>query len=136
MAASNIVLADAQATPANYTFTPIGPDKNHVFWFECQNGATPLGHMRISYEIRRPQLPQPGQASTGRTFRVRRTMHFPTLQLIDGVYSVSHVARSFIEDVIPEQSTLQARKDQRKFGWGLLGEAQSTALTETLLMPY
>ena len=78
MAASNIVLADAQGTPVNHTFVPLGPDKDGVFWFEDQSQASPIGYWRISYQLKRPAVGQAGQAAN-RTYRAVIGLHEPSI---------------------------------------------------------
>lgn len=144
MAAVNIVLADAQATPVNHTFIPLGPDKNGVFWFEDQSQASPVGFWRISFELKRPPVGQAGQSSASRTFRARIGLHQPVLEnvtnaTISGIApapTVSYVPRSFVEYVTPERSSSQNRKDLRKMTWNLSNEAQVVALVENLILPY
>ena len=144
MAASNIVLADAQATPVNHTFIPIGPDAQKVFWFEDQSQATPNGFWRISVELKRPPSAQPGQSSSGRTFRARITLNEPVLETlgtntVSGIPpapTVAYIPRCITEYILPERSVLQNRKDLRKMMANLLAESQMTAVVENLAMPY
>lgn len=122
-AASNLVIADAQATPVNHTFVPIGPDpKDMGFWFEDQSAASPIGYWRVKLTLKRPPAPQPGQSSATRSYRVIAELHMPTLEnvsnsTVSGVSpapTISYTLRSFCEYVIPERSSLQNRKDLRK----------------------
>lgn len=145
--ASNIVLADAQATPVNHTFVPMGPDEKGIFWFEdsSANGATAaIGSWRISAELKRPPPAGPGVSSANRTFRAVVGLHEPVLETlgtntVSGIPpspTVAYVPRCFAEFVLPERATLQNRKDLRKMVALLLAEAQMTALVETLVRPY
>jgi hypothetical protein len=144
MAASNIVLADAQATPVNHTFVPIGPDANRVFWFEDQSQATPNGFWRISVSLKRPPPATAGASSAGRTFRALIQLHEPVLETlgtntVSGIPpapTVAYVPRCICEYVLPERAVLQNRKDLRKMMASLLAETQMTALVESLSMPY
>lgn len=144
MAASNIVLADAQGTPVNHTYVPQGPDKDGVFWFEDSSQASPVGYWRISYEIKRPPLAGPGVSSATRTYRVKVGMHQPVLEnvtnnTVSGIApapTISYVPRSFVEFILPERCSLQNRKDIRKMLYNLQNEAQYVSLVEGLLMPY
>lgn len=144
MAAVNIVLADAQATPVNHTFIPLGPDKDGVFWFEDQSQASPVGFWRISLELKRPPTGQAGQSSANRTFRARIGMHQPVLEnvtnaTVSGIApapTVSYVPRVFLEYVMPERSSLQNRKDLRKMMASLASEAQCVSMVENLIVPF
>jgi len=138
--ASNIVLADALATPVNHTFVPIGRDKNSVFWFEDQSQANAIGFWKISVELAKPPIPTAKQSSEGRTIRVKVGLHEPILETVSNntvsgiapAPTVSYVPRSFSEFVMPERASLQNRKDLRKMMASLLGEAQVTACIESL----
>jgi hypothetical protein len=144
MAASNIVLADAQATPVNHTFVPLGPDKEGVFWFEDQSQASANGYWRISMQLKRPDQAQTGQSTAQRTFRMKVGMHQPVLETlgtntvtgIPPAPTVSYINRCFVEYVIPERATLQNRKDIRKMVYNLPNESQNVSLVESLLVPY
>jgi len=144
MAASNIVLADALATPVNHTFVPLGPDASGVFWFEDQSQASPIGYWRISYQLKRPSVGQSGQSSASRTYRAVIGLHEPILETVSNntvsgiapAPTVSYVPRSFAEFVMPERSSLQNRKDLRKMTYNLLNEAQLVSLVESLVTPY
>jgi hypothetical protein len=138
--ASNIVLADAQGTPVNHTFVPIGRDKNGVYWFEDQSQANAIGFWQISIDVRRPGTPAAKQSSEGRTARVIVGLHEPILETVSNdtvsgiapAPTVSYVPRTFTEYVMPERSSLQNRKDLRKMNYNLQNEAQVVAAVETL----
>lgn len=129
-AAANIVLADAQATPVNHTFIPIGPDNNGVWWFEDQSGAAPIGYNRISLELKRPAPGKQGQSSTQRMIRVKLGLHTPKLEnttnsTVSGVApapTLSYIPRVNVEFMLPERSSLQDRKDLRKFAQFLMAD--------------
>ncbi|DAD51449.1 TPA_asm: coat protein [ssRNA phage Zoerhiza.1_29] len=139
--ASNIVLADAQATPVNHTFIPVGRDSKGVYWFEDQSATNAIGNWKISVELVKPATPTAQQSSSGRTVRAKIALHEPILETVSNntvsgiapAPTVSYVPRSFAEFVMPERATLQNRKDLRKMTAALLGETQMTALVETLV---
>lgn len=139
--AVNIVLADAQATPVNHTFTPIGPDKNGIFWFVDSSQANAIGYWRVSVEIKQPQSAGAGaQSDSNRNYRVKVGLHEPVLETvsnntISGIApapTISYVPRSFTEYVMPERSSLQNRKDLRKMTAGLNADANIVAVVENL----
>jgi hypothetical protein len=138
--ASNIVLADALATPVNHTFVPIGRDKNGVFHFEDQSQANAVGFWRITVELVRPPAAQARQNSEGRSQRVKIGLHEPILETVSNATvtgiapapTVSYVPRSFTEFVMPERSSLQNRKDLRKMTAALLGDTQIVSAVENL----
>jgi hypothetical protein len=141
-AAANIVLADAQGTPVNHTFVPIGPDAKNasIFWFEDQSQASPIGYWRISMELKRPPAPKPGENSQNRVLRAVIGLHEPILEnvsnsTISGISpapTLSYTPRCFTEYVLPERSSLQNRKDLRKMSYNLQNDTQVVALVETL----
>lgn len=137
--ASNIVLADAQATPVAHTFVPVGKIGD-VFWFEDQSVANAIGYWKISVQGTRPPAPTSGSSSKDRTFRVKIGLHEPVLETlsnstVSGILpapTVSYVPRSFMEFVMPERSSLQNRKDLRKMASLLLADTQVISVVETL----
>lgn len=139
-AAANIVLNDALATPVAHTFVPLGPDKNGVFWFEDQSGASPIGYNRISLELRRPMNGSAGESSANRMVRCKIGVHTPKLEnttnsTVSGVApapTLSYIPRANMEFILPERSALQDRKDIRKYAQFLLADTLVVALVETL----
>lgn len=144
MAAANIVLADAQATPVNHTFVPLGPDRDGVFWFEDQSQASPIGYWRISYQLKRPPVGSAGQNSAQRTYRAVVGLHEPILEnvtnnTVSGIApapTIAYAPRCFTEYVMPERSSTQNRKDLRKMNANLQAESQLISLVESLVTPY
>lgn len=143
-AVANIVLADAQATPVNHTFIPLGPDKNGVWWFEDQSASSPIGYNRISLALIRPANPAQGAASgLDRVARVKAVIYTPKLETLAnnsaGITpppTVAYTPRVNVEFSLPERSSLQDRKDLRKFVDFLMAETQLTAMVETLQNVY
>lgn len=137
---NNIVLADAQATPVNHTFIPIGADKAGVFWLEDQSATNAIGNWRISIEVKRPPAAIAGQKSSERSHRCKIGLHEPTLEVmsnstVSGILpapTVSYIMRSYSDFVMPERSSLQNRKDLRKMTALLVAEAQVLAIIEGL----
>lgn len=134
--AANIVLADAQATPVNHTFKPVGRDRNGVFWYEDQSQANSIGFWRISVETRNPANAGAGTSAT-RTRRVIVGLHEPVLEVLSNNSSgftpaptVAYVPRVFNEYVLPERNTLQNNKDLRKMNALLQSDAQIIAVVE------
>jgi len=138
--ASNIVLADAQATPVNHTFTPVGRDNNGVFWFEDQSAANAIGNWRISVEVTKPAVAVARQNSEGRSNRYKIGLHEPILEVVSNATvsgiapapTVSYVLRSITDMVMPERASLQNRKDLRKMHAALLADSQILAAVENL----
>lgn len=142
-AVANIVLNDAQATPVAHTFVPIGQDAKGVWWYEDQSASAPIGYNRISLELVRAGNPSPGQNAGQRMNRVKIGLHTPKLETLGnnslGITpppTVAYIARANLEFVIPDRSTLQDRKDLRKFVDFLAAEVQVTDMVENLRNVY
>ncbi len=138
-AVSNIVLNDAQATPVAHTFVPIGQDTKGVWWYEDQSASSPVGYNRISYEFVRAPNPAPGTSASGRINRVKVGFHTPKLEVMGNNAAgitpppqVAYIARCNMEFILPEQSSLQDRKDLRKYMDFICAEAQLTDMVENL----
>lgn len=138
--ASNIVLADALATPVNHTFVPIGRDKNGTFWFEDQSAANAIGYWKISIELSKPGPATAKQSSEGRTIRAKIGLHEPVLETVSNATvsgiapapTVSYVPRAFSDYVLPERASLQDRKNLRKMMASLLADSQVVSVVENL----
>jgi hypothetical protein len=138
-AVATITLADAQATPVNHSFVPLGTDTNGVWWFEDQSAAAPIGNNRISLFISRPPQAAAKTNSGGRVSRVKMGIHLPTLTTLGTTDTgltppptLQYVERCMVEIVIPEETTLQNRKDVRKYLLGLLADAGVVDMIENL----
>lgn len=135
-----IVLADAQGTPVNHTFSPIGLDKDGTYWFVDQSAANAIGYWKVSVEITQPKAPQPGESSARRSYRFRIGLHEPVLEnvtngTVSGVApapTVSYIPRSFHEFVVPERAALLDRKNLRKMSANLLNDANIISVVENL----
>lgn len=142
MLASNIVLADALATPVNHTFVPVGLDRNGVYWFNDQSQPSAIGYWRISIEVKVPVAPKGGDTSSiERNYRYKVGLHEPVLEVLSHSASgiapaptVAYVPRAFTEYIMAERSNLQDRKHLRKMNAGLQNEAQVVSLVENLLL--
>lgn len=142
--AANIVIPDAQVTPVNHTFIPIGYDVKNIFWFEDQSQSNPSGFWRISVEVKRPGQAGSGTSSEGRTYRTRCGLHEPVManitnSTVSGVLpapQVAYIPRAFTEYVIPERSSLQERKDLSKMTPLLLQNSLIRNVVEDLQLLY
>lgn len=139
--AANIVLADAQATPVNHTFVPIGRDNKGIFWFEDQSQTNAIGFWKISVELVKPPSAAAQQSSSGRTARVKIGLHEPILETVSNntvsgiapAPTISYVPRVFTDYVMPERGSLQNRKDLRKMNANLQADAQVVSVVESLV---
>lgn len=116
--ASNIVLADAQGTPVNHTFIPIGRDDAGVFWFEDQSAINSAGFWRISVETKRPNYS--GSVPTG-VYRTKIGLHEPVLETLGtndaGLTpppTVAYVSRAICEFIDSPRSLALDRNNMAK----------------------
>lgn len=138
--ATDIVLADAQATPVNHTFKPIGPDRDGVFWFVDQSISNAIGFWRISVKTTVPKAARAGESSRDRNFRVTVGLHEPVLETlsnstVSGIApapTVSYIPRVFTEYVMPERASELDRKNLRKMNANLQANANILAVVEAL----
>lgn len=138
--ATPIVLADAQSTPVNHTFIPLGKDANDVFWFEDQSQASPVGFWRISVDMRRPNPAAPGQNTANRVYRAKIGLHEPILETVSNstvsgiapAPTIAYISRALVEFILPERTSLQNRKDLRKMFGLLIGNSNIIAVVEDL----
>jgi hypothetical protein len=140
---SSIVLADAQGTPVNHTFIPLGQDSNGVWWFEDQSPSDAIGYNKISLSLTRPSNPAPGADSGNRMARVKIGIHTPVLETLgtndNGLLppaTVAFVNRANLELMIPERASLQNRKDLRKYAEKIFADSQVIAMAESLQAIY
>lgn len=142
-AVANIVLADAQATPVNHTFVPVGQDTNGVWWFEDQSAPSPIGYNRISVHVIRPANAGAGANAGDRVSRVKIAIHTPKLEVIGNnalgitpAPTVAYVPRFNAEFILSDRTSLQDRKDLRKYADFLFANALITDCVENLTSIY
>lgn len=143
-AVAALVLPDALATPVNHTFVPLGPDTaGGAWWFEDQSASSPIGYGKVSLLLSRPKGGAVGMSSQDRVARVKLGIHIPQLESLSNnsaglvpAPTIAFVPRMNIEFILPERSTLQNRKDLRKFAVGLLADPAVIAMVETLQGAY
>lgn len=135
--AVNIVLADAQATPVNHTFIPIGPQGSYDMVYEDQSQASPNGYWRIGYRFERPSAQQ---KIAGATMRMRVHLLEPVLEAISPAASgltqpptIAFTPKVETTYILSDRASLQVRKDLRKMNYNLQNEAQLIAMVENLV---
>lgn len=137
--AVNMVLADAQVTPVNHTFIPLGLI-NGRFWFEDQSGASPLVYNRISVSIKRGAPGQNGENQGDKVARMSVHVWTPTGETMGtndaGIIPPLRLAyqlSSKHEFVMSERSTKVERSTNRKFAYLVLDQAQIKAMIDDLI---
>lgn len=138
--AVNIVLADAQATPVNHTFIPIGPQKDGFFAYEDQSAASPVGYNQIHVRCRRVGASGNAGASSWRVDLRIKTPKLETLSTNDAGMvpppRVAYVPAAELSFVISERSALIDRKDLRKYCQFLLANTQIVDMIEAQIPVY
>jgi hypothetical protein len=139
--ASNIVLADAQATPVNHTFVPVGPRKDGFILFEDMSATSPIGFNMIAVRMRRVKQGSSNAAQS--TTRINIELRTPKLETLATNSSgftppptVAYVPVADVSFAISDRSVLQDRKDIRKFLHLLLNEAQIVNMIENQVAIY
>lgn len=135
-AAVNIVLADAQATPVNHTFIPLGPMKGFDMVWEDQSQSSPNGYWRIGVTQVRPS----NSKTAGGPIVTKVTLLEPVLEAIAPAASgltqpptVAYTPSVVTEYRCSDRSNLAIRKDLRKMNANLQAEAQMVAWVESLV---
>jgi len=140
MALSNLVLADAQATPVNHTFIPLGandPNRpNRLIW-EDQSAVSPLGYWHLWTACKRPAAPSPGVSSRDRIYRlsggidtaILETLGTSTITGIPASPTVAHIPRAEFNLLIPERATTQQVNDL----WKILTLFMASSPVSTLV---
>lgn len=137
--ASNIVIADAQATPVNHTFVPIGSDAQGTYWFEDQSAANALGFWRISVQRTAPNSNvSAGTSSATRLFKYRIGLHLPVLETLSNstvtgiapAPTLAYVERFVAEFYSPERAAAIDRANVSKMAPLLLQNSQIVSLIQ------
>jgi hypothetical protein len=131
---ANIVLADAQGTPVDHTFSPLGRDANGVWWWEDRSASAAAGYWRISARLKRVPPPSNGYvAGPAMVNKVEFGIHMPILETLGTSDSgltppptVAYIDRVKVEYTFADRDSLQNRKDLRKM------MANSQALTDII----
>lgn len=130
---ASITINDGQATPVAHTFDPSGLDSNGVHIFHDRSGGIPLGFPKMSLDLRS------GNGNSD-VYRVKARIDVPVLKEVSGSspagYSpgpaVDFVMRGHVEFVLPNQSTLDNRKDILAYVQNLLTDSVVSAMVEDL----
>ncbi|DAD52832.1 TPA_asm: coat protein [ssRNA phage SRR5995670_2] len=137
-ALADIVLPDAQATPVNHTFKPLGQDRKGLWWFEDSSAGTPAGFNRISYKIERPS-----DFQSKDKMRIEIGIHTPVLESTSPASNgftpaptAAYVCQTYVTFLIPARSSLLARQNIRKYAAILCSHGVTIDLVENLLGLY
>lgn len=129
-AIASIVVPDAAATPVNHTFVPQKVEGNTARWAEKTTATTPMGYWQLDSTLREP-------VNGGKAFRWTLNLGIPKLKTYTDVNGnlvtiVDYIHRAQVVLLMPDNGTLQDRKDLRKLLVGLLNDAGSVSQIEAL----
>lgn len=134
--ATNIVLADALASPVNHTFVPLGSQQGFDMVWEDQSQASANGYWRIGVTQKRPT----NAKVAGAPIVTKVTLLEPVLEAIAPAASgltqpptVAYVPSVVTEYRVSDRASLEIRKHLRKMNATLQAEAQIVAWVETLV---
>lgn len=137
--ATDIVLADAQATPVNHTFVPQGRDKDGFYYFEDQSAPSPLGWWKFGIALTKPVPTAAGASADGAAARVKVKILLPVLESLGtndaGLTpppTIAYVPAFHGEFISSMRAGSLDRKNVRKLAYNLLGNAQVIAVVENL----
>lgn len=143
--ATNIVIADAQGSPVNHTFVPAGidPAKPGRFVWQDASFANALGYWKIRAFLQQPAPATSGTSAANRVYRATIELLEPVLanvtnSTVTGVEPapvLAYVVRASTEYALPEQGSLQNRKDINKMMPLVLQNAQITQIITDLVFP-
>jgi hypothetical protein len=127
---TTIVVPDAAATPVNHTFNPNKIDGDTARWNE-KSATHASGYWSLGISLR-----DPAGSNGSRVYRSQLSFAMPVLvtEVINGVSvpKVAYTLRSNVEFILPQDSTLQNRKDLRKLLVGIIDSALFKSVVEDL----
>lgn len=133
-AIASIVVPDAAATPVNHTFNPAKVDADTASYVE-QSGSSSSAYWPLSMTQR---APLPGQKDRIYRSTVKLAIPVVSTETINGVSrpTTLFTLRCSAEFVIPENASLQNRKDLRKLLVGILNSSAFVDNVENQLNTY
>jgi hypothetical protein len=127
---TTITVPDAATTPVNHTFGPNKIDGDTARWNE-KSASHASGYWTLALSLR-----DPAGSNGSRVYRSQLSLNVPVLvtEVINGVSvpKVAYTMRANVELILPQDSTLQNRKDLRKILEGLIGNALVKSVVEDL----
>lgn len=137
--ATDIVLADAQATPVNHTFVPQGRSSDGYYYWEDQSASSPLGWWRVGLKVDKP-IPTAAGAKATAVTRVRVKLLTPVLETLGTNDSgltpaptIAYIPAFHGEFPTSLRGSSLDRKNVRKMAYNLLGNAQMISAIENLV---
>lgn len=140
-ARANIVINDGQTTPVAHTFNPNSGDGNvpgvSIISYEDRSGGIQVGFPVASLSTRKP-------TKTNRNYKVTVKVSVPVLEVVtnstvSGIApapTVAYTVTSVQDFIMPERSSLAARKDLLAYVKNLMANAVMTAAIQDLESPW
>jgi len=141
-AITNITLTDAESTPVTHTFNParqglVGRDSVADFEDRAANSGIAVGFYKIQTKFSRPSADRKSyKVGVKISTPILETVSNSTVSGIAPAPTVSYIPMVSLEVVIPERSSLQARKNLRKMVYQLLNDTTIVNMVENLDVPY
>lgn len=128
---SNVVLADAAATPVNHTFTPASRvAENTARWIEKPTSGALLGAKTLSISLKEPSDPTSG------VYRIKVAFSFPKLDVsVPSAPKLLSTGRVNCEFLVPAGFTTQEKKDLVKMFEQSLILGTSSQLGDNIVDP-
>lgn len=127
---TTITVPDAATTPVNHSFTASKIDGDTARWNE-KSATHASGYWTLAISLR-----DPVGSNGSRVYRSQLSFNMPVLvtEVINGVSvpKVAYVMRANVELLLPQDTTLQNRKDFRKLLTGILNDATYKSVVEDL----
>lgn len=131
---ANIVVNDAQSTPVAHTFIPVNLDASGIASWEERSSSYSIGFFDFTLKTKRPKM-----SDSAGVYRTILNLRVPVVQeeTVNGIVNpkVVRYAIARTELIMPANSTLQERKDARKYLVGILDNSQILDVVESLGSP-
>lgn len=126
-AIGNIVINDGATTPVAHTFSPVGINSDNVAFWDDRSPAYPVGFNSLSASLRKPS-----NGSATKNYKAQLKLVLPTLEVGATVPTKAYDCLVNIEFVMPQQASLQNRKDLLALTKNALAHATVTSMIENL----
>jgi hypothetical protein len=136
---ANISINDAETSPVSHVFTSAGAGwdsslKAMLANWEDSSAAAAVGYWKLSMSFKRPTNGEKNYRVIAKTLvPVLENVSNSTISGIAPAPTVAYTCAYETRYVLPERSTLQARKNGNAIHKGFLANAQTTSAVETLI---
>lgn len=127
-ALASVTVNDGATTPVAKTFTPTDVKSGLAAWHD-RSGGVVVGYPEITSQT---ILPVTSGNGTSQICRVKMTIKFPVVEVVNGVSARAYDLQFKGEFLLPARSTLQDRKHILAFAKNYLAHAQVASLVQDL----